>query len=90
MRYAPAFLPKRMAKAYKIAVLPGEGIGPEVMTEALKVLATISVKSGIQFELTHQLVGDAAVEIGLHPGGRAPNKRPVGGPASGGFVPSEI
>ena len=28
-----------MSKNYHIAVLPGDGIGPEVMTQALKVLA---------------------------------------------------
>ena len=27
-----------MSKNYHIAVLPGDGIGPEVMTQALKVL----------------------------------------------------
>ena len=30
-----------MAKNYKIAVLAGDGIGPEVMNEALKVLEAV-------------------------------------------------
>ncbi len=30
-----------MSKNYHIAVLPGDGIGPEVMTQALKVLEAI-------------------------------------------------
>ena len=51
-----------MAKAYKIAVLPGDGIGPEVMAEALKVLEKISVASGVSFEFSHQLVGGAAID----------------------------
>ncbi len=29
-----------MSKNYHIAVLPGDGIGPEVMTQALKVPGT--------------------------------------------------
>ncbi len=51
-----------MAKAYKIAVLPGDGIGPEVMAEALKVLEKISAASGVSFEFSHQLVGGAAID----------------------------
>jgi 3-isopropylmalate dehydrogenase len=33
-----------MAKTYKIAVLPGDGIGPEVMAEATRVLDVIGKK----------------------------------------------
>ncbi len=51
-----------MATAYKIAVLPGDGIGPEVMAEALKVLQRVTEKFGPQFEFTHQLVGGAAID----------------------------
>lgn len=62
LRIARGLLPTRMAKAFNIAVLPGDGIGPEVMVEALKVLAKISSASGVQFEFTHQLVGGAAID----------------------------
>jgi 3-isopropylmalate dehydrogenase len=51
-----------MAKAYKIAVLAGDGIGPEVMAEARKVLARVSEKFGPQFEFSEQLVGGAAID----------------------------
>ncbi len=51
-----------MATAYKIAVLPGDGIGSEVMAEALKVLQRVTEKFGPQFEFTHQLVGGAAID----------------------------
>ena len=51
-----------MANTYKIAVLPGDGIGPEVMAEALKVLGKISSQRGAQFDFTHQLVGGAAID----------------------------
>ncbi|HSJ02505.1 MAG TPA: 3-isopropylmalate dehydrogenase [Verrucomicrobium sp.] len=51
-----------MTKAHKIAVLAGDGIGPEVMAEALKVLGKITEKFGAQFEFSEQLVGGAAID----------------------------
>jgi 3-isopropylmalate dehydrogenase len=51
-----------MSRTYKLAVLPGDGIGPEVMSEAIKVLDTIATKSNISFEYNHQLVGGAAID----------------------------
>jgi len=44
----------------KIAVLPGDGIGPEVMREAIKVLNTVQLKYNVKFEYKHALVGGAA------------------------------
>ena len=38
---------------YKIAVIPGDGTGPEVTDEALKVLKAISEKDRFDYELTH-------------------------------------
>jgi 3-isopropylmalate dehydrogenase len=38
---------------YKIAVIPGDGTGPEVVREGLKVLKRISEIFNIQFEFTH-------------------------------------
>ncbi|MFT9094466.1 MAG: isocitrate/isopropylmalate family dehydrogenase, partial [Gluconobacter cerinus] len=38
---------------YKIAVLPGDGIGKEVMPEAIKVLDTVGRLCGIGFDYTH-------------------------------------
>jgi len=35
---------------YKIAVIPGDGTGPEVATEAMKVLQAVSDKVGVKFE----------------------------------------
>ncbi|MDR2352452.1 MAG: isocitrate/isopropylmalate dehydrogenase family protein [Deltaproteobacteria bacterium] len=37
---------------YKIAVIPGDGIGPEVTTEGLKVLTTVSQKLGFNVTTT--------------------------------------
>ncbi|MCF7845879.1 MAG: 3-isopropylmalate dehydrogenase [Candidatus Peribacteraceae bacterium] len=49
-------------KNYKIAVLSGDGIGPEVMAEAKKVLAAVTEKFKIGFEFNEQLVGGAAID----------------------------
>ena len=37
---------------YKIAVLPGDGTGPEVVDEGLKVLNAVSEKVGFKYETT--------------------------------------
>ncbi len=45
-----------------IAVLAGDGIGPEVMEQALRVLQTVAEKFGHRFSTTHALAGGAAYE----------------------------
>lgn len=53
----------RMSKqTYKIAALAGDGIGPEVMREALKVLRTAEGKFGFQLEITEAPVGWAGID----------------------------
>ena len=47
---------------HKIAVLAGDGIGPEVMSEARKVLDKVSETSGIGFSFEEKLVGGAAID----------------------------
>jgi len=37
----------------KIAVIPGDGIGPEVVREGLKVLEAVARPTGLRYELTH-------------------------------------
>ena len=49
-------------KTFRIAVLAGDGIGPEVMTEGLRVLEAVSKKFSIKFEFDHKLVGGAAID----------------------------
>ncbi len=39
--------------AHKIAILAGDGIGPEVMAEAIKVLDAVQRKFGFSLELHH-------------------------------------
>ncbi|HEY7745570.1 MAG TPA: 3-isopropylmalate dehydrogenase [Desulfuromonadales bacterium] len=51
-----------MAKQFKIAVLPGDGIGPEVMAEALKVLDAVEKKFSVKFERTFANVGGAGID----------------------------
>ncbi len=48
--------------AYQIAVLAGDGIGPEVMTEALRVLQTAGERFSLRFHLHAALVGGAAID----------------------------
>ncbi len=45
----------------KIAVLPGDGIGPEVIAEALKVLRALEA-AGLRIQATHADVGGVAVD----------------------------
>ncbi|HBO96951.1 MAG TPA: 3-isopropylmalate dehydrogenase [Candidatus Omnitrophica bacterium] len=40
-------------KTYKIAVIPGDGTGPEVVREGLKVLQAAAQKSGFKYETVH-------------------------------------
>ncbi|TLE10696.1 3-isopropylmalate dehydrogenase [Vibrio cholerae] len=47
---------------YKIAVLPGDGIGPEVMAQAHKVLDAIEQKHGIHFSREEHDVGGIAID----------------------------
>lgn len=47
---------------YKIAVIPGDGIGPEVIAEALKALDAVGKKYGHDFEYTKALAGGCAID----------------------------
>lgn len=42
-----------MGKSYRIAVIPGDGTGPEVTREAVKVLEAAGAKFGFSLDLTH-------------------------------------
>lgn len=50
------------AKGGKILVLPGDHIGPEVVTEALKVLDVIEEETGRKFERDFDLAGGASLD----------------------------
>ena len=46
-----------MARTYKIAVLPGDGTGPEVVAEGIKVLRAAAAKHRFTLDLTHYDLG---------------------------------
>lgn len=47
-------------KTYKIALLPGDGIGEEICKQAVKVLDQCEKKFGFKLDYTHGLIGGAA------------------------------
>ena len=51
----------------KILILPGDGIGPEIVTEAVKVLATLRDDHGLDITMDEALVGGAAIDATGHP-----------------------
>ncbi|NIF33193.1 3-isopropylmalate dehydrogenase [Enterobacter sp. Cy-643] len=51
-----------MSKNYHIAVLPGDGIGPEVMAQALKVLDAVRNRFDIRISTSTYDVGGAAID----------------------------
>jgi 3-isopropylmalate dehydrogenase len=47
---------------YKIAVLPGDGIGPEVMSEGTQILSQVANLYGFSVELEEGIVGGASID----------------------------
>jgi 3-isopropylmalate dehydrogenase len=47
---------------HKILILPGDGIGPEVVAEAVRVLEALRAHHGLACELAHGLIGGAAID----------------------------
>ena len=47
---------------YKITVLKGDGIGPEIVDECIKVLDKAGEKFGFSFDYNYQLLGGAAID----------------------------
>ncbi|WP_373035397.1 3-isopropylmalate dehydrogenase [Sulfurimonas sp.] len=50
-------------KKYKIALIKGDGIGPEIIDEAVKVLDAVSSCCGFHFEYEEALMGGCAYDI---------------------------
>ncbi|MBA2419230.1 MAG: 3-isopropylmalate dehydrogenase [Nocardioidaceae bacterium] len=46
-----------MSGTYSLAVVPGDGIGPEVIAEAVKVLDAVALQHDVAFEMTHYELG---------------------------------
>lgn len=51
----------------KILVLPGDGIGPEIVAEAVKVLQALRDDGSLDVEVDEALVGGAAIDADGHP-----------------------
>jgi 3-isopropylmalate dehydrogenase len=56
-----------MAKRFNVLVLPGDGIGPEIVKEALKVLELAGRKYGAEFSVTEGLAGGASIDAHNEP-----------------------
>lgn len=84
---------------YKIALIKGDGIGPEIVTEAAKVMETVGEKFGHSFEFVEVLMGGCATDkYGVsYPAGTAETCKAcdavllgaVGGPKWGSDKPAE-
>jgi 3-isopropylmalate dehydrogenase len=51
-----------MAQHYRITLLPGDGIGPEIMAVTVDVLKVVGEQLDISFEFTEALLGGAAID----------------------------
>ncbi len=49
-------------KEYKIALLKGDGIGPEIVDSAVRVLEAVGKKRDLQFTFTPYLIGGCAID----------------------------
>ena len=52
-----------MSDRYSLLILPGDGIGPEVMAEVVKVIDWLRDKRGLAIDVSHDLVGGAAYDV---------------------------
>ena len=48
---------------YKIALIPGDGIGPEIVAEAKKVLDKVCETYGHSFSYEEVLLGGASIDV---------------------------
>ncbi|MER3433635.1 MAG: 3-isopropylmalate dehydrogenase [Leptolyngbya sp. ERB_1_1] len=51
-----------MTQQYRITLLPGDGIGPEIMAIAVRVLKTIGETFDLKFEFQEALIGGSAID----------------------------
>ena len=51
-----------MTSTYRITLLPGDGIGPEIMAVAVDVLNTVGRQMDLAFEFEEALIGGAAID----------------------------
>jgi 3-isopropylmalate dehydrogenase len=51
-----------MTQHYRITLLPGDGIGPEIMAVTVDVLNVVGKQFDLEFEFTEALIGGAAID----------------------------
>jgi len=51
-----------MTQNYRITLLPGDGIGPEIMSVAVDVLKVVGKRFDLSFEFSTALIGGAAID----------------------------
>ena len=51
-----------MTRNYRVTLLPGDGIGPEIMAVTVQVLKTLAQQEGFEFTFTEALIGGAAID----------------------------
>ncbi len=51
-----------MTKTYQICLLPGDGIGPEIIAQGVRVLDALGEKFDMQFSYTEALLGGCAID----------------------------
>lgn len=51
-----------MKKTYTVSVLPGDGIGPEIVAEAVKVMEVVAEQSGVAIQFTYGKIGGIAID----------------------------
>jgi 3-isopropylmalate dehydrogenase len=56
-----------MTKSYRITLLPGDGIGPEITKVAVDMLKTVGQKCDLSFSFQEALIGGAAIEATGNP-----------------------
>lgn len=56
-----------MSQEFNITVLPGDGIGPEVIREAVKILRIVEAKKNLKLHLTEAPAGGTAYDATGHP-----------------------
>jgi 3-isopropylmalate dehydrogenase len=52
-----------MTQSYRITLLPGDGIGPEIMAVAVNVLNVVGESLDLRFEFQEALIGGAAIDV---------------------------
>lgn len=54
---------KLSKEPYKIMLLPGDGIGPEILREAVKVLEAVATKFDLAFDFIEEPIGGASIDV---------------------------